>query len=200
MAKNKLIESVGGTQQDSFHPEWLSSTSATTTTTEIDRVNVEDIDVDTVSLEGTDMDVVYVQGISAESGLTGGQSRGVAVIVACASVGGKSDIDYVCEGHKYFWRRVGTLGLKYASVRQPFIYEALEEYLGFPGEAVASMSPWPDLWERVEPEPTRLRGVFSHTPHRKVLFSETLKFKTADLPRWKPKVIIGLRTFEEGDD
>ena len=200
MAEKELIESTEGTWQDSFRPAGMNWTGATTTTTEIDRVNVEDIDTDKVSLEGTDMDVVYVEVISPESGLTEGQSRGVAVIVTCASVGGKSDIDYVCEGKKYFWRRAGTLGLKYASGRQPFIYETLEEYLGVPGEAIASMSPWPDLWERVEPEPTRLRGVFPHTSHRKVLFSETLKFKTADLPRWKPKVIIGLRTFEEEDD
>lgn len=200
MAENELVESTKATWQHSFHPAWMNWSSATTTTTEIDRVNVEGIDVDTVSLEDTDTDVVYVQSISPESGLIGGQSRVVAVIVACVSVGGKPDIDYVCEGQKYFWRRAGRQGLNYVSGGQPFIYEALEEYLGFPGEAVASMSILPEFWEHGEPEPKRLRGVFSHTSRRKVLFSETLKFKTVELPRWKPKVIIGLRTFEEEDD
>jgi hypothetical protein len=200
MAENELIESTERSLQGSFHPARMNWTGATTTTTEIDRVDVEDMDVDTFSLEGTDLDVVCVQGISPESGLTGGQSRGVAVIVACASVGGKSDVDYVCEGLKYFWRRAGRQGLNYASGRQPFIYEALDEYLGFPGEAVASMSLLPVFWGHGEPEPKRLRGMFSHTSRREVLFSERLKFKTGELPRWKPKVIIGLRTFEEEDD
>ena len=176
MEKNELMES---TRQHSSVPPWLILTDASATTTTMDAVDSQDTAEETASIRG--------------------QSAGVALIVACSSGGGDSDIDYPGEGKKYLWRRPILPRPAYASGGHPFVYTALEEYLGSPGEAVASMSPWPDLWERVEPEPTRLRGVFPHTSHRKVLFSETLKFKTADLPRWKPKVIIGLRTFEGKD-
>jgi hypothetical protein len=47
--------------------------------------------------------------------------------------------------------------------------------------------------------PTDLRGVFRTNYPRKILFSKTVTFKTAELPRWKPKNIIGLRTFDEKD-
>ncbi|MDL1959594.1 MAG: hypothetical protein LWX01_11830 [Deltaproteobacteria bacterium] len=176
----KSIESIEKDWQHTHHPALLYSTGMSATMTE--------------------MDTAYSLDIAEETVLIREQSPGVALIVPCLSGGGEPDIEYLGEGKKYLWREAILPLLAYASAKQPFIYAALEEYLGSPGEAVASTSPWPDLWERIEPEPARLRGVFSHTPHRKVLFSETLKFKTADLPRWKPKVIIGLRTFEEEDD
>ena len=41
--------------------------------------------------------------------------------------------------------------------------------------------------------------VFSPKYRRKVLFTKLIEVRTADLPRWKPKNIIGMRTFEEED-
>ncbi len=50
-----------------------------------------------------------------------------------------------------------------------------------------------------QPEATNARGVFPTNYHRKVLFTKKVTLKTSELPRWKPKNIIGLRTFEEED-
>ena len=47
-----------------------------------------------------------------------------------------------------------------------------------------------------EPEPMRERGVFCLKYHRKVLFTKLVTLKTADLPRWKPKIVIDRRTLE----
>jgi hypothetical protein len=182
MEERELVKSIEKDWQHVHHPELLYSTGVLATATEMDTADSLDIAEETASIRE--------------------QSPGVALIVPCSSGGGESDIEYLGEGKKYLWPGAILPRSAYASAKQPFIfiYVAHEEYLGWPSEAVASTSLRPDPWEPTEPEPERLRGVFSHTPHRKVLFSETLKFKTADLPRWKPKVIIGLRTFEEEDD
>ena len=58
---------------------------------------------------------------------------------------------------------------------------------------------WPDLYRYGQSRSADGRGVFPTNYPRKILFSKTLTFKTAELPRWKPKNIIGLRTFEEKD-
>jgi hypothetical protein len=60
-------------------------------------------------------------------------------------------------------------------------------------------SPCQEPGHHSKPQPTDCRGVFPTNYHRKVLFSKTVIFKTPDLPRWKPKNIIGLRTFEDKD-
>jgi hypothetical protein len=55
------------------------------------------------------------------------------------------------------------------------------------------------LWRYSQSRPADGRGVFPTNYPRKILFSKTVTSKTAELPRWKPKKIIGLRTFEEKD-
>jgi hypothetical protein len=110
--------------------------------------------------------------------------------VSLESGSGKPDLINLYEVKKYFWHPA-------ISGRQPYIYEVLKEYLGFPGEPVGSVSPWPELWQHREPQPAEGRGVFYTNYPRKIMFSKTVTFKTSELPRWKPKTIIGLRTFEE---
>ena len=48
----------------------------------------------------------------------------------------------------------------------------------------------------VEPEPHVWRGTFGPAYDRKVLFSQEVVVKTADLPRWQPLVTIDRRTLE----
>jgi len=60
-------------------------------------------------------------------------------------------------------------------------------------------SVWSNLSRYDQSLPTDWRGVFPTNYPRKVLFSKPVTFKTSELPRWKPKNIIGLRTFEEED-
>jgi len=81
----------------------------------------------------------------------------------------------------------------------PIVYHVIEDDLGFPGEAVGSVSPWPVLWRYDQPEPADSRGVFPTNYRRKVLFTKQVTLRTSELPRWKPKAIIGLRMFEEED-
>jgi hypothetical protein len=120
---------------------------------------------------------------------------GVAVLVPCESGSGELNLDYSCVGKKYLWRRPTLHGLS----MMPMIYYVIEDDLGFPGEAVGSVSPWPLLWRHDEPEFADSRGVFPTNYRRKVLFTKKVTLRTSELPRWKPKAIIGLRTFEEED-
>ena len=127
------------------------------------------------------------------------RSADVAVLVVQASVSDKSGMTYMGVDKKYFWRHAISPGLAYASGIQPYIYEVLEESLGFPGEAIGSVSPWPMLWRYNQPEPPDPLGVFPSNYRRKVLFAKKIRFRISELPRWKPKTIIGLRQFEEED-
>ncbi len=44
------------------------------------------------------------------------------------------------------------------------------------------------------------RGIFFPFYHPKVLFSEQIEVRTADLPRWKPRITIDRRTLTREDD
>lgn len=50
-----------------------------------------------------------------------------------------------------------------------------------------------------EPDPRVWRGVFVVDAPRKVLFTKRVHVKIADLPRWKPHIVIDRRTLERGD-
>ena len=126
-------------------------------------------------------------------------SVNVAILVARQPGSGESIFDYSSAVKKYLWRQAASHGLAYTSGMMPIIYQVIEDDLGFPGETVGSVSPGFLLWGHDEPEPADSRGVFPTDYRRKVLFAKKVKLRTSDLPRWKPKVIIGLRPFEEED-
>ena len=173
------MESVDQVLKDSYCPTWGSSATNTLTTDGTADIEFDDF-TDTYKL---------VRRPSAD----------VAVLVASKSGSGKPTLDYSCMGKKYLWRRTASHRLAYTAGIMPIIFQVIEEDLGFPEEAVGSVSPWPALWRCKQPEPTDLRGVFPTNYPRKVLFTKQVTFKTSELPRWKPKKIIGLRTFEEED-
>jgi len=179
MEEKEVVKSIGRTLQYPFFQIWQNPANTTATTMEIG--------------------IVEPENIAEETQLQKRQSADVAVFVAHASVSDKINMTYLSEDKKYFWRPAISPGLVYASGRQPYIYEVLEEYLGFPGEAVGSVSPWPVLWRYGHPEPTDARGIFPTNYRRKVLFTKEVTLRTSELPRWKPKTIIGLQTFEEED-
>ena len=52
------------------------------------------------------------------------------------------------------------------------------------------------LERRIEPRPDVWRGIFSPVYDQKVLFSQEVTVRTADLPRWQPHVTIDRRTLE----
>ena len=126
-------------------------------------------------------------------------SVNVAILVARQPGSGEPNFDYSGAGKKYLWRRATSHGLAYTSNMMPIIYQVSEDDLGLPGEAVGSVSPCFLLWRHDGSESADSRGVFPTNCRRKVLFTKKVKLKTSDLPRWKPKAIIGLQTFEEED-
>lgn len=176
MEEKGIATAIDQTRQDLSFSMWDYPASTTATTTEMPPVEQENI--------------------SEKAGLTKNKSLDVAVLVACPSRGEKSELVNLCEDKKYFWRAATSAGLVYTLEGRPYIYHVIEEYLGFPGEAVGSVSPWPELWQSGEPQPTSQRGVFYVNYPRKILFTETMTFKTKKLPRWKPKAIIGKQSFE----
>src|SRR5712691_3532575 len=78
-------------------------------------------------------------------------------------------------------------------------YGTLEGGLEGNPEITAKLSQ-PGLWQHPEPDSSVWRGVFSPLYHPKVLFSEQIEVRTADLPRWKPRITIDGRTLMRGDD
>lgn len=77
-----------------------------------------------------------------------------------------------------------------------FTYVIQVEYSSLQDETIATTSAAPKLLPDKEPELGLGRGVFCPKYHRKVLFSQPVTLKIADLPRWKPKVVFYKRTFE----
>jgi len=177
MEEKEIVEAIDKAWQGLSYPFWEHLESTTATTMELAMIETEDI--------------------AKRTRLPIRQSVNVAVLVPFESGSGKPDVVYPYGGKKYLWCPAISPGAVYASGRQPYVYEVLEEYIGFPGESVGSVSPWPELFQYGEPQPTDGRGVFYTNYPRKVIFSKTVTFKTSELPRWKPKTIIGLRTFEE---
>jgi hypothetical protein len=124
------------------------------------------------------------------------ENQGMAVLVVAGRTEKDVAITEMQEWRKYFWG-VGNLPYLIQGARNPiFAYEAALEQIGFPGDAVTSTSPWPDLWRSVELEPRPWRGVFTFSHKHKVLFSKTLSFRISELPRLKPHVVIDHRTQE----
>ncbi|MBW1850342.1 MAG: hypothetical protein JRJ15_02690 [Deltaproteobacteria bacterium] len=179
MENSGLVEIFDKCDQDLPYQACINYSSATTT------------DIEEFSAEPED--------ISERNNLRKVRTHDVAVLVPCTPGGGESNIAYSREGKKYFWVPTISTTLADTTRKPPIIVEVAEDYLGFPGEAVGSVSPWPALWQHFDNQPMDSRGVFYAKYPRKALFSKTMTFKTAELPRWKPKTIIGLRTFEEED-
>lgn len=172
------MESVDQGRQDSYRPIWKSF--ATNTATSIGTVDIETEDfADTIK--------------------TARKPFVDVALVAHQPGSGEPNFDYSDAGKKYLWRRAVSHGLVYTPNMMPIIYQVSENDLGLPGEAVGSVSPCFLLWRHDGPEPADSRGVFPTNYRRKVLFTKKVKLKTSDLPRRKPKAIIGLRTFEEED-
>lgn len=74
---------------------------------------------------------------------------------------------------------------------------------GEPGEGnleIKAKLSQPGLWQHPEPDSSVWRGVFSPLYHPKVLFSQQIEIRTADLPRWKPHITLDRRTLTRGDD
>jgi len=97
---------------------------------------------------------------------------------------------------KYFWSNYGSV----SGIQSTYacIYETPEVYIGLP--TIASMALCQELQLYSEPDKAVWRGLFCPTYERKILFSQEIKLRTADLPRWKPKVIIDRRTFDRSDE
>ena len=101
---------------------------------------------------------------------------------------------------KYYWPVLRGPGASLSAGKSYVLsFEVSEEQLGYPENVVALTSRWPALWRQVEFDPTVWRGVFPLTHKRKVLFSKKIKIRTAEIPRWKPKITLERRMLE-GED
>jgi hypothetical protein len=105
---------------------------------------------------------------------------------------------------EHFWmrhpRHRQLLCITEASGRLSIKFPPEEE--GFIADPLISPSLWLTLFPSSESEPTELDegGVYSPPHKRKVLFSFEMEFRTADLPRLKPSMIVDPLIFFEDDD
>ncbi|MBW2085180.1 MAG: hypothetical protein JRI54_04025 [Deltaproteobacteria bacterium] len=100
---------------------------------------------------------------------------------------------YVIE--KSFW--IITQGYQQLYSR---FYDAPEEDTFFQRNSIATMDCETELQQHEKEEPITFRGIFNPPYKRKILFSKRIKIKTADLPRWKPKITIDRRSLEINND
>ena len=78
--------------------------------------------------------------------------------------------------------------------------EVAAEQLGLPGDAVASESPWPLLWNQPFSSSRSRPGVVFITHRRPTIFEEHLVLHTASLPWWRPQIAINRRRVEKKHD
>lgn len=117
-----------------------------------------------------------------------------AIAVYPFSPEGSQDIAIRGPMRRLYWV-TGSAG--WEGGKSPCVIVTPEEYLLSPNIAIATASlAWTDLFEESEPKPHVWRGTFGPVYDRKVIFSQEVVLKTADLPRWQPHVMIDRRTFE----
>ena len=105
------------------------------------------------------------------------------------------------QSTKYYWRVSNQPG---AFPRIPTGYalrveaseEKLEQLEDVTISGLSSLSPLPTA----DDEPRDYRGVFPVTHKPKILFSKEIEIKTAELPRWKPRITIDRRMLEDEDE
>jgi hypothetical protein len=118
------------------------------------------------------------------------------IIVVRSSTSNPKDIV-----EKRYWRTLGESVLApFSTVKHLLFFEATEDQLGLPGDAVASLSTWPTMWYHPEPESRLWRGIFSPPYHRRILFSQEVEIRMTDLPRWRPHITIDRRTLEREEN
>lgn len=95
------------------------------------------------------------------------------------------------------WRWRPSRGAQLPAMRYFFRFI---EHIGLPGDTAASVISRSELRQRPEPDTRVWRGVFSPPYRRKELFSQSVKLRTADLPKWKPHITIDRRTRMRAED
>jgi len=180
MEEKGVMESTNQAWEDSYFSTWEMPPATTATAMGEANIDAED---------------------SADTAEFGRRSfTGVTVLVHFEPGSAKPNLAYPHEGKKFLWRQAVSSGFVYTPSMNPVIAcLALEDDLGFPVETIGSVSPWPLFWRYDQPEPPDARGVFPTNYRRKVLFTKKVRLRISELPRWKPKTIIGLREFEEED-
>ena len=173
------MENITQTWEDPSEQIWASVDSSTITKTQIDVGDLED--------SWDRYNYIPVQ------------TQDVTVLVSCEFGDEKSELERKCQIKKFLWRPKHLIDFIHSAGNNVIVLEGSEDYLGFTGEAVATMFKWPDIWGPIEHQEVSQRGIYFPKYERNVLFSKTLTFKTSELPRWKPTAIIGKRNFEVDD-
>ena len=173
------MENITQYMEDPSNKRWTSVDSSTITSSQIDVGDLED--------SWDRYNYIPVQ------------NQGVKALVSCDIDDEQSGFERKCQIKKFFWRSKPVIDYLHSVGNNLIVLEGSEDYLGFTGEAVATMFKWPDIWGQIEYQEVNQRGVYSPKYERNVLFSKTLSFKTSELPRWKPTTIIGKRNFEVED-
>ena len=128
------------------------------------------------------------------------QPHNITILITCNLESDRPDKERICQIRKLFWREPPTQKFSRGITNDAIVLESPEEHLGFTaGVDTATTGLGSEMWEQAEAQESIWRGIYSPSYKKKVLFSKTLTFKTSELPRWKPKAIIGKRNFEDDD-
>ncbi len=130
----------------------------------------------------------------------GNQRYRVIYLVVCEDENDERNFEQLCFVKKNIWRVENTKYLNTLPQRHTLILENTKDYIGNSADSIATMDQLSDLWQFSGTQDIDIRGTYSPTYKRKMLFSKPLTFRTSALRKWKPKAIIGKRSFEEEND
>jgi hypothetical protein len=121
------------------------------------------------------------------------------LLISCNLRNDRPDKDRTCQVRHLLWRGSSTGGVSELYYPNFVVFESADDqWFTNACENIASLGGlWPELMEQFETIVSEFRGVYSPNYERKVIFSETITFKTSELPRWKPNSIIGKQNIEE---
>ena len=121
------------------------------------------------------------------------------VLITCNSRNERPDKHRACQARQVLWRGSSTVEDPYFYYPDATFFESpYNQWITNASEQIASMGElWSELVDQLESDLSQFRGVYSPNYEQKLIFSETITFKTSELPRWKPNSIIGKQNIEE---
>jgi hypothetical protein len=104
-----------------------------------------------------------------------------------------------CKIEKFYWWHDLHHWFKNSPPKRTIVYEGYDEYLDSSSEDSSTIYRLSDFRGKAVEREIDLLGTCFIKYSRKVIFSKSLTLKTSELPRWKPKTILGKRTIEVED-
>lgn len=198
MVENELVESVDSPERypaSTCSSFLLDETSNSYTTAETFGANSACAEPEAPEADNARTDLAVLDAGSEVLGSWEALRHGIMEFKVSSGEIATSDYaeSFLCECTKSFWRQANFFEMgQWMQTRllEFWVSGIFEEYLGTPGELLPTASPWPAFWRLPEEEAPEPPEAVYFSYRKKILFTEEVNLKTAELPRWKPRALI----------